>query len=63
MLGLQNNPKKFSVQKQTRFFILECTFFGFELNKKLLVNIYAVYIKISKFRVFSLGLTCAAKWE
>ena len=34
--------------KQACFLPIECAFFGFEFDKNRLVNIYKVYIKISK---------------
>lgn len=47
--------------KQACFLPIECAFFGFEFDKNRLVNIYKVYIKISKNQVFSWGLPRAAK--
>ena len=46
--------------KQACFLPIECAFFGFEFDKNRLVNIYKVYIKISKNQVFSWGLPRAA---
>ena len=34
--------------KQACFLPIECAFFGLEFDKNRLVNIYEVYIKISK---------------
>ena len=46
--------------KQACFLPIECAFFGFKFDKNRLVNIYKVYIKISKNRVFCLSLPRAA---
>lgn len=40
--------KKIFSMKQACFLPIECAFFGFEFDKNRIVNIYKVYIKISK---------------